>query len=268
MEFVLLLIAIAGAVGAAVFAFLGFLRTSKLPDLPTAHGVAQMLRAETDLVRAAVDEQSRCLRQELGHSLKEFQELTFTAFGNLRDGIDAQVRGFGERLDGGIKAIDERAAFISTKLNDEMAQMRTEANINRETLRALIEQKLDHSVGKQAEASQNLREELGGNFRNLGSRVSKSLGKSSQLQKERLETLRARSRASAKNWKRRKRGFGPLLRQAWKNCGSIMLRSLSKCVSPWTKNSRAPWSSNSAPALNLSVISLSRCSAVSAKCNL
>ena len=45
-----------------------------------------------------------------------------SAFGTLRDGIDAQVRGFGERLDGGTKAIDERAAAISTKLNDEMAK--------------------------------------------------------------------------------------------------------------------------------------------------
>ena len=88
--------------------------------------------------------------------MKGFQGLTLAAFGTLRDGIDAQVRGFGERLDGGIKAIDERAAAISIKLNAEMAQMRSEANANRETLRALIEQKLDHSIGQQADASKIL----------------------------------------------------------------------------------------------------------------
>ena len=119
----------------------------------TAQGAAQILRAETDLVRAAVEDQARGLRQELGQSLKGFQELTLAAFGTLRDGIETQVRGFGERLDGGTKAIDERAAAISAKLNDEMAQMRSEANTNRETLRTQIEQKLDHSIGQQAEAS-------------------------------------------------------------------------------------------------------------------
>ena len=32
------------------------------------------------------------------------------AVGGLRDGIEGQVRGFGERLDGGIKLIDEPTA--------------------------------------------------------------------------------------------------------------------------------------------------------------
>jgi hypothetical protein len=34
----------------------------------------------------------RALRQDLGHSLKGFQELTLTAFGSPRDGFAAQVR--------------------------------------------------------------------------------------------------------------------------------------------------------------------------------
>src|ERR1022692_899776 len=113
-DLVLLVIATAGAGVAALFAILCFLRTRHLPHVLTAQDAAQILRAETDIVRASVEEQSRGLRQELGHSLKRFQELTLAAFGTLRDGIDAQVRGFGERLDGGIKAIDDRAAAIST----------------------------------------------------------------------------------------------------------------------------------------------------------
>lgn len=174
-ELVLLGIATAGAGVAAVFAMLCFLRTQQLPVALTAQGTTQILRAETDIVRAAVEDQARCLRQELGHSLTGFQELTLAAFGTLRDGSDAQVRGFGERLDAGTKATDEKAAAISTKLNDEMAQMRSEANTNREALRTLIEQKLDHSIGRQAEASKILRDELGSNFQRLGSRVSELL---------------------------------------------------------------------------------------------
>ena len=137
-ELVLLGIATGAAGVAALFAILCFLRTQQLPGALTAQGATQILRVETDIVRTAVEEQARGLRQELGQSLKGFQELTLAAFGTLRDGIDAQVRGFGERLDGGTKAIDERAAAISTRLNDEMAQMRSEANTNRETLRTLI----------------------------------------------------------------------------------------------------------------------------------
>jgi DNA recombination protein RmuC len=188
-EVALLVIATAGVSVAALFAILCFFRMRQLPDALTAHRATQILRAETDIVRAAVEDQARGLRHELGNSLKGFQGLTLTAFGTLRDGIDAQVRGFGERLDAGIKAIDERAAAISIKLNDEMTQMRAEANANRETLRTLIEQKLDHSIGQQNEASKVLRDELGGNFHRLGTRVSDSLAEAGQIQKERLENV-------------------------------------------------------------------------------
>jgi DNA recombination protein RmuC len=187
-ELALLVIATVGASVAALFAILCFFR-KQLPDALTARGATQILRAETDIVRGAVEDQARGLRHELGQSLKGFQELTLAAFGTLRDGIDAQVRGFGERLDGGIKTIDERAAAISAKLNDEMVQMRSEANANRETLRTQIEQKLDHSISQQAEASKTLRDELGDNFHRLGTRVSDSLTEAGQIQKERLENV-------------------------------------------------------------------------------
>jgi DNA recombination protein RmuC len=188
-ELVLLGIASATAGVAAVFAVLGFFRPRQLPDVLTAAGITQILRAETDIVRTAIEDQARGVRQELGQSLRGFQELTLSAFGTLRDGIDAQVHGFGERLDSGVKAIDERTAMISTRLNEELAQTRVEANTNRESLRTLIEQKLDYSIGQQTEASKTLRDELGSNFQRLGSRVSDSLTESSHLQKERLENV-------------------------------------------------------------------------------
>jgi hypothetical protein len=109
------------------------------------------VRAETEIVCGAIEDQVGRLRQELNQSLKGFQELTLAAFAGLRDGIDGQVRGFGERLDAGIKMIDERAAGI-------------------------IEAKLDHSTHQQAEAAKALRDKLGGNFQRVGARVSESLG--------------------------------------------------------------------------------------------
>jgi hypothetical protein len=79
---------------------------------------------------AAVQDQARWLRQELGHSLTSFGEMTLTAFGTMRDGIDGQVHSFGERLESGIKAIDDRAVAIATRLNDDIARMGIEANTN------------------------------------------------------------------------------------------------------------------------------------------
>ena len=73
-EFILLVIASAGAGVSASFAILCFLRTQQLPAALTAQG-AQILRAETDIVRAVIEEQARGLRQELGHSLKGLQRL-------------------------------------------------------------------------------------------------------------------------------------------------------------------------------------------------
>jgi hypothetical protein len=119
-ELVLLVVATGCAGVAALFAILCFLRTQQLPGALTARGATPILRAETDIVRAAIEDQARSLRQELGHSLKGFQELTLAAFGTLRDGIDAQVRGFGERLDHGVKSTDESVTAISTKLTHDM----------------------------------------------------------------------------------------------------------------------------------------------------
>ena len=177
-DLLVLMVAVGGAWLAAAFAALGYFRT---PQLLTAQGVAQLLRCETDIVRSVVEDQADRLRLELNQSLKGFQELTLAAFAGLRDSMEGQVRGFGERLDAGIKLIDERAAGIAAKLNGDMAQTRSEANTNREALRSLIEVKLDHSTHQQGEAAKALRDELGGNFQRLGARVSKSLGESSRV---------------------------------------------------------------------------------------
>jgi hypothetical protein len=65
----------------------------------TEQTAGRILRSETDIVRAVVEDQARGLRQELGRTLTGFQDVTLKAFGTLRDGIDVQIRTFGERLD-------------------------------------------------------------------------------------------------------------------------------------------------------------------------
>ena len=110
-EQTLLLVGSGAACLAAAFAILCFLKSRQPTELLTTRNAAQLLRSETEIVRIAIYDHGRGLRQELGQS-----------FGILRDGIEAQVRSFGDRLNGGVKAIDDRAASIASKLNDDMAQ--------------------------------------------------------------------------------------------------------------------------------------------------
>src|SRR4051794_40636758 len=62
------------------------------------------------------------------------------------------------------------------------------ANSNRETLRGLIEQKLDTSVTAHADAARELREELNAGFQRMRQGVSETLNEMSGHQKERLES--------------------------------------------------------------------------------
>lgn len=188
METILgLMIAIAAI--AALFAVLCFIKIRGVEgrEPVTREILVQLLRIETDLLRASGEQQARSSRQELGVTLSNFQQFTLTAFKTLREGIDGQVHAFGDRLDTGIKAIDQRVAAIAQKLNDDILGMRTEANTNRESLRQLVERKLDNSGEQQAKTAKDLREELSANFQRLGTRVADALSLASDQQKERLD---------------------------------------------------------------------------------
>jgi DNA recombination protein RmuC len=185
----LTVIAVLAGVG-ALFAALCFFRKPQTAAL-TEQSAARILRSETDIVRGAVEEQARGMRQELGRTLTGFQDVTLKTFGTLRDGIDAQIRGFGERLDHGVKATEESVTGISLKLTNDMEQMRVEANTGRENLRDLVEQKLEQNIARQSESAKVLREELGENFERLGTRVTESLAETGRVQLERLENVTA-----------------------------------------------------------------------------
>jgi DNA recombination protein RmuC len=188
MEVILGITAACALIG-ALFAVLSFLkiRVADPREPATKEVVAQLLRQETDLLRIVGQQQARDLRQELGLTLKNFQQITLAAFSALREAIEGQVRAFGDRLDTGIKTIDQRAAAIAEKLNEDISSMRTEANTNREGPRQLIESKLDASGEQQASTSKTLREELSANFQRLSLRVADELALVSAHQKERLE---------------------------------------------------------------------------------
>jgi DNA recombination protein RmuC len=127
-----------------------------------------MKRLKKPSSRPSQTEQAKGLRQELSENLKGFQDTTNKAFGILSEGVNTQIRGFGERLDGGVKTIDQRVAGIAEKLNADVEHMGADAAKNREALRQLIEGKLDDSSVRQSEQAKALREELNGSFHRLG----------------------------------------------------------------------------------------------------
>ena len=77
---------------AAIFAFLAFLGGRQTGDELTVVKATQLLRDETEIIRGAMEGQSRGIRQDLFNLIAKFQEATFGAFGGLREGIEGQVR--------------------------------------------------------------------------------------------------------------------------------------------------------------------------------
>lgn len=175
---------------AALFAFLAFIRGGggKGGEV-TAEQVSQLLRNESDRIRQAGDEHAWALRKELADNLRGFQETTLRVFRELGESLSADVKEFGDRLDKGVKAIDERAAAIGGKLDQDMNRMGEEATKNRDTLRQTIEAKLDSAAAKQTGASKDLREEMTGSFQTMGSTVSATLTQLGEQQKERLDQV-------------------------------------------------------------------------------
>jgi DNA recombination protein RmuC len=168
----------------ALMAYLGGRRTEY--DLTVAKAT-HLVRAETEIIRGAMEIHSRGLRQELVHLLGTFQDAVFAGFGGLRTGIETQVTEFGGRLDSGILSIDQKTNGIANKLNTDMGIMRSEAVMNRDNLRTLVENKLDQNLAGHTETAKALKDELSGNFHRLGARVNDSLGESSKAQSDRLE---------------------------------------------------------------------------------
>lgn len=177
---------------AAIFAFLSFLKSrSKNPfDALTKIDAIQILRAETDTLKAAGDDQSRKLRLEINENLSAFQTNTVNVVSSLSNNITDKIRDFGERLDRSTKQIDVRIEGIGEKLNVDLAQLGIEANQNRDHLRKIVEDKLEDSITKQTSAARDFREELSASFQTLGGNVSTTLEQSNQQQRERLDNTK------------------------------------------------------------------------------
>ncbi len=187
-EIVILISAILSGL-AAVFALLAFIRAGNARQNVTQDQLRDMLRTEFDRVADTSDDNARDLRQELVSTSRGFQETTLKAFLELGDALGRRIADFGQSLDGGVKKIDDRAAAIATKLDQDMTRMANEADYNREILRQNIESKLEDAAEKQSRAAKEAREEITSSFARLGTSVAETLDRVANQQKERLEDI-------------------------------------------------------------------------------
>ena len=178
------------ALVAAAFAVFAFIFIRRAPAPLARMDVSELLRVEGDAVRAAAEVNTRTLRLEIGQTLSHNQSAALDMILKLSDQLLKQVDGFGVRLEASNKTTESRVNEIGTKLNSDIEQMGQSASSNRETLRALIEQKLDLSASAHADAARNLREELSASFQRMRQSISETLNETSSHQKERLDATK------------------------------------------------------------------------------
>ena len=166
---------------AAFFAFLAFVgswRRGKSTAL-TKFDAMQLLRGETDTLKSDGDERERRMVTGLATAIIE------------------RTREFGAKIDRFVSQIDSRAEIVSDKLKTDLAQLGTDANQGRDSLRRLVDEKLADSIAKQAAIARELREELSAGFLNVGRNVSSTLEHTSELQRERLDDVKRALERSA-----------------------------------------------------------------------
>jgi DNA recombination protein RmuC len=187
----LLLLTSGIATVSAVFAMLAFRRIGWFANSPAPEQLHAVLRGEVDRILRFGDEQSRGLREELGGTIRGFQDSTLKAFRELGDVLATRINEFGNRMDAGVKAIDDRVVAIGHKLDHDIGHMGEDAGRARDALRQMIEGKLDDAALKHASTSMDSRQEVIANFKSLGGTVTETLGQLGAQQKERLDNVTA-----------------------------------------------------------------------------
>ena len=160
---------------AALFALLALLRAGRTTAAPTAAEVAELLRVEADRLRQAGDQQARGLRQEL---LQGFQ-----AFGQT---LGEQVRGFGERLDGGLNRAGEQQRERLENVTDALRKLTDTHNAGQEALRKTVEERLDTIRKENADKLEEMRKTVD---ERLQTTLNERLGSSFKLVDEQLQKV-------------------------------------------------------------------------------
>ncbi len=164
-------------------------RISRIKSAPRIEEIGDVLRREADRFRQIEEDGARSLRMEVTEGLRGHQDSTIKAFKELGETITSGVRESTNRIDIGMKAIEDRSAMTGAALDQGIERINNQAMQEREVLRRSIEVRLDDSASKHASAAKDLRDELGGAFVRLGSNISESLNAADARQREGLKDV-------------------------------------------------------------------------------
>ena len=155
-----------------VFLLLGVGRKpSQSPVVSSIDALAGTVRSEADRVRQDNAEQSRGTRQGLDDAVQRLQDTLLN------------------RLDVSIETIRQSIVDIGQKLDADIAKMGQDAQQGRDTLRTMIEAKLDAYGDRQINAAKDLRTELVDSFARTTATVSQGMKDLGIHQNERLEKV-------------------------------------------------------------------------------
>ena len=229
----LLLLAIAASSVAAAFAILAVRRISRFTEGQASDSSREMVRSEADRLLQFGDAQSRGLREELSNMMRGFQDSAIGLFSELGGGLATQIREFERRMEVGVNCLNERALAQGTKLEEDVARAREDAGTARDTLRHVIESKLDIAATREASTAQASRQEVIAAFQGLSQGVFDTLGQLGAQQKERLDNVTLALSSLTEMQERVQEGLRQAIEQrldAIRNENSTKLESMRKTV--------------------------------------
>jgi tartrate dehydratase beta subunit/fumarate hydratase class I family protein len=165
------------AVLALLFAIMAYVAARKAASRPILmrDEMIGLLRYESDLLRTAIDDSARSVRQETGTRLVEGTRGLQDVVKGLSDSLLKRTDAFGQRLD----------------------QMSSTSETQQAALRTMTETRFDQFVAAEAETGRELREELSTNLQRIKQGVNETLGQASDQQKERLDATERELKALA-----------------------------------------------------------------------
>lgn len=163
---------------------------SRLSQLAVAdERLERVLREEGVRGRDEANAAGKALREEVGGLLRGFQDSVLRTMAEMQTLQKAQLQLFAERLDDGVRRIDQRVEGMAAALKEGMSETRAGLDLRHKDLRQSVETQLTELKGQAAQSDRALREEVQGSLKSLGDGLIASLGRLGESQRERLTQL-------------------------------------------------------------------------------
>ena len=163
---------------------------SRLSQLAVAdERLERVLREEGARGRDEANASGKALREEVGGLLRGFQDSVLRTMAEMQTLQKAQLQLFSERLDDGVRRIDQRVEGMAAALKEGMNETRAGLDLRQRDLQQSVDIRLTELKGQAAQSDRALREEVQGSLKGLGEGLIASLGRLGESQRERLTQL-------------------------------------------------------------------------------